>query len=376
MRSIIVGGGVGGCALAAALCRFQSTATGPHARVILERRATGASGGMGFILMPNGLEALASIAPDRDWAALGRTIRVASLRSSDGDILTEHNLEPAVCVARERFLKALRDEAFADATTCMLEGRGCTAIERDAHGVARAVMLDDEQRIAGDVIFGADGANSQVRRSLFPTAELSDAAIHEIVSVADAPDLARELGATFRKFHDPRGGLAVGMLAESASRVVWFIQMDAARHRVTSTDASSLAAFADAMLDGWSSEIMEVLATTDFSKSHLWKTRDLAPLAALSDQNIALLGDAAHACLPFTSQGANGALVDALLLAQLLKDVSCAEGAREAFEMYSAARRPHHRRMFMEGRRLRASFLEPLERCASGLASPVLPLVA
>jgi 2-polyprenyl-6-methoxyphenol hydroxylase-like FAD-dependent oxidoreductase len=371
MRSIIVGGGVGGCALAAALSRFQSPAAGPHSRVILERRASGASGGMGFILMPNGLEALATIAPERDWSALGRTICVASLRSSNGDTLAEHELEPSVCVARECFLQALRDEALADTTTIMMEGVGFESMERDTRGFARAVVLEKNARLTGDAYFGADGARSKMRSALFPSCTLSDAAIHEVVSVADAPDLARELGSTFRKFHDPRGGLAVGMLAESASRVVWFMQMDASRYPISTSDAPSLASFADVTLDGWPSEVSEAIATTNFAQSHLWKTRDLAPLPTLHECNIALLGDAAHACLPFTSQGANGALVDAALLAQLLKDVESADGAREAFEVYSELRRPHHRRMFMEGRRLRASFLEPL-----GLQSPALPLVA
>lgn len=371
MQSIIVGGGVGGCALAAAAARFQAPSSGAHSRVIVERRTAGSAAGMGFILMPNGLDALRIIAPDRDWASIGRVIDGASLRAANGDTLAEHALEPSVCVAREPFLQALRDEALRHKTTSIREGVGFHAIESDTRGIAHAVLLEDGNRMEGDIFFGADGANSRVRRALFPNAELSDAAIHEIVSIAEAPELARELGTTFRKYHHPCGGLAVGMLAESARRVVWFIQFDASRYCITDTSASSLAAFADATLDGWAADVLEVIASTNFAKSHLWKTRDLPPLAALHRGNAALLGDAAHACLPFTSQGANSALVDAVLLGRLLRDVRTAGGAPGAFAEYTRLRRPNHRRLFMEGRRLRSAFLA---RVAS--TGPVLPLVS
>ena len=94
-------------------------------------------------------------------------------------------------------------------------------------------------------------------------------------------------------------------------------------------------------------------------------------MASISCQNLALLGDAAHACLPFTSQGANGALVDALVLKGLLAEVTDQAGLIAAFAQYSESRRPHHRRMFLEGRRLREAFLAPLLK-----GVPALPLVA
>ena len=372
MRSIIVGGGVAGCAMATALHALpQSTAS-----TIIERRLPDAPGGMGFLLMPNGLAALRELAPRTDWSDAGHWIEHASLRASDGQILAEHLLEPALCVSRTRFLARLRDAALANGRTHFIHGSSVvhletTSREHEASFRAHSIVLDNGCSLDGELFFGCDGARSQFRAMLFPKAELSDAAIHEIVSVADAPALARELGTTFRKYHDPRGGLAVGMLAEGDGRVVWFMQMDASRHRVVDTSGPALAAFADAMLDGWAADVVEAVATTDFATSHLWKTRDLPPLPALHRGNAALLGDAAHACLPFTSQGANSALVDAVVLARLLRDVRTAGGASEAFAEYTRLRRPNHRRLFLEGRRLRAAFLAPV--ASSG---PALPLVA
>jgi 2-polyprenyl-6-methoxyphenol hydroxylase-like FAD-dependent oxidoreductase len=75
--------------------------------------------------------------------------------------------------------------------------------------------------------------------------------------------------------------------------------------------------------------------------------------------------------LPFTSQGANGALVDAVVLRDLLAEVVDQRTLRDAFARYTESRRPHHRRMFMEGRRLREAFLAP-----TGQGGPSVPLVA
>ena len=76
MRSIIIGGGVGGCAVAAGLRGLE---TGRDVE-ILERRPAGAPAGRGFILMPNGLAALEEIAPEHDWRGAGATIERVELR--------------------------------------------------------------------------------------------------------------------------------------------------------------------------------------------------------------------------------------------------------------------------------------------------------
>jgi len=356
MQSIIVGGGVAGCAMAAALGTTAISA----GVTIVERRLPGASADMGLILLPNGLAALEELAPGTDWRDAGRWITRASLRSADGAVLSEHALEPSLCVSRQRFLCTLAVLAGAQGRTRFVDGASVEGYERDAEGLGRAVRLADGARLEGELFFGCDGTRSRFRSMLFPEAKLSDAVAQELVSVAEAPELARALGSTFHKFHDPRGGIAVGMIAEGESRVVWFIQMDAGMYRIRGTSAEAFASFADAMLADWPAEVLEAIACTDFSRSHLWQTRDLPPLAQLAASNAVLLGDAAHACLPFTSQGANGALVDAALLARLLRETRSQQDVIRAFQEYTRLRGPHHRKLFREGRRPRDAFLAPI----------------
>lgn len=367
MRSVVIGGGVAGCALAAALRGLEAG----RETVVLERRPIAAPAGMGFILMRNGLEALDRIAPEFDWWSAGRTIDRISLRARGGRVFAEHGLDACVCVSRERFLAQLR---AANDGAPVLEGASFDAVERDRHDFVRAITLEGPRgvdRLEGDLFFGCDGAHSKVRQAIFPKAELSGVAVCEIVSTAECPMVAAWLGRSFHKYHDEEGGLAVGLLAESATRIVWFVQFDAQRWNLADRSPASLRAFALERVAGWAPEVERVAEATDFSRSHLWPTRDLPPLAELADANLALVGDAAHACLPFTSQGANGALVDAAILAELLSDARTREDAARAFVRYTAMRRPHHRRLFMEGRRLREAFLAPV--AANG---PSIPLCA
>lgn len=370
MRAVIIGGGVGGCAVAAAL---RGTEVAREA-VIVERRPVGSPAGMGFLLMPNGLDALETIAPDYDWRSAGRAIDRVVLRTADGRVLSDESIDAGVCVGRERFLALLRE---ATGPARFMDNASITALLRRTDGSTLGVELESmdpcggsTRVLEGDVFFGCDGAQSRTRGLLFPEARLGDVVVKEVVSVARSRALAARLGTAFHKFHDEEGGFAVGVLAESDERVVWFVQFDARRWTNVDGSAEGMAAFVGERIAGWSSEVLEAFAATDFGKSHLWPTRDLEPLPALACRNLALVGDAAHACLPFTSQGANGALVDAVILRGLLERASSREEVEHALASYSESRRPHHRLMFSEGRRLREAFLSPLS-----VAKPVVPLV-
>jgi salicylate hydroxylase len=64
---------------------------------------------------------------------------------------------------------------------------------------------------------------------------------------------------------------------------------------------------------------------------------------------VALLGDAAHAMLPFFAQGAAQALEDALLLADCARDVPAA-ALPAALQRYDAIRRPRASRVQLMSR--------------------------
>jgi salicylate hydroxylase len=80
-----------------------------------------------------------------------------------------------------------------------------------------------------------------------------------------------------------------------------------------------------------------------------WAGADLPPLDSWSRGNVTLIGDAAHATLPFLAQGAVMSLEDACVLAQ-----SAADG--EGFGRYEELRRPRTQRIQQESLSLAAIY--------------------
>jgi salicylate hydroxylase len=78
-----------------------------------------------------------------------------------------------------------------------------------------------------------------------------------------------------------------------------------------------------------------------------WPGADLAPLPQWTRGRVALLGDAAHATLPFLAQGAVMALEDAVVLA---REASRAASLPQAFAAYAALRRPRTARVQEQSR--------------------------
>ena len=364
MRSVILGGGVSGCAVAAAL---RGTSLEREA-VILEQSHHAARIDSGVLLNQTGLTALDVVAPEFDWRHAGRLIDSIALRSSSGRTFSETCIDACVALRGSDFARMLRDAASGVA---FLEGWSFAALVRAADGRVRQARLADGGGVDGDAFFACDGSHSRARHLIFPEAHLSDTVVEEIVGIADAPAVASRLGHSFHKFHDEEGGLAVELLPLGTRLVACFLQFDPLRWTLVSRDGESLRSFAHEHTAGWAPEVAEAFAALDYGRARLLQSRDLPPLDEIAVANIALIGDAAHTALPDTSRSANDTLADAALLNNLLHGVVDQDGLQDAFIRYSELRWPHHRRRFQEGRVLCREFLAPLPA-----AGPRIPLVA
>ncbi|WP_421694264.1 FAD-dependent monooxygenase [Aestuariivirga sp.] len=80
-----------------------------------------------------------------------------------------------------------------------------------------------------------------------------------------------------------------------------------------------------------------------------WQGADLPALPRWSSSRVVLLGDAAHATLPFLAQGAVMALEDAVILA---REVTRAPGLAQGFEGYEGQRRARTARIQEQSRRM------------------------
>ena len=297
----VVGAGIGG--LAAALCFARR-----GARVtVLERAAALREAGAGLQVSPNGhrvLRALGLEVGERSEAVLlrdgrsGRSVARLALPGPEG---------PHWRMAHRADLLDVLAGACHDEG---VEVRTGTAVSRVAATEGRPILeLHDGERMAPDLLIGADGVRSVVRPVLNAGGAprfTGQSAWRALVAVDDPPPMRAEvhlLPGRHAVTYPLRGGSMVNLVAV-AERDEW-----AAEGWDTPDDPDRLrGAFADAGrgLRGLLDRVRE---------TRLWGLH-LHPVAEdWGSAGIALLGDAAHPTLPFLAQGANLALEDAWVLA-------------------------------------------------------------
>lgn len=351
MRFVVLGAGIGGLACGIALRR-----AGFHVEIYERARAADRTG-LGFIVMNNGLTALDRLGLGESARRLGCPIRRATIRDPRGDLVTEEEVPEALAMRRADLLELL---AAALPPDVVRRGMAFSSFDAGDDGMVRAACFSDGTFAEGDVFIGADGVRSRARRALYPDAEINPVRIKELVNVCHAPEIATALGGGFLKLIDPTCGLAVGVVPCGYGRVVWFIQYDSELRDIYDRSTGAKTAFAYETAGDWPDPIPTLMAATDFSHGHIWRTTDMDMLPSYYRGNAVLIGDAAHTLLTFTSQGVGTALEDALALTE---SVTASQKAglpiADAFAACDHARRGQVRRYLDAGRDLSERFLHP-----------------
>lgn len=361
MKAVIIGGGIAGLAAAIELRKAGCEA------VVAERAPQFTEVGLGFIILPNGLEALDTIGVGAAVRAAGKVIHEAVIRNPAGELVKQDKLENCLAVKRSALIDALRMAVPAENIHTGFE---FSHFEYDEAGNAVAACFQDDQRISGDIFIAADGANSIIRQMLFPGHATSTTRIKELVGIADLPDIVRELDGKLLKTQSSTEGLSLGLLPCNDQQIIWYMQFDCKKNDLTDLGNEQKKLFAMEMMNGWPDPIRYVLEQTDYSKAFMWFTKDMELLPAFHRKNIILAGDAAHLVLPFTSQGVNSALQDVITLARLLKEKGNDDLEAILSDYY------HQRKDILEdyhffGKMMASRFLDPVRFANEELPLPL-----
>ncbi|MCE3283628.1 MAG: hypothetical protein K0Q66_2365 [Chitinophagaceae bacterium] len=351
MKAMIIGSGIAGLAAAITLRRMGWTVT------VMERAAEFTEVGLGFIVLPNGLEALDHIGAGEYVRTNGTLIRKAIIRTPDGNLIKDDALENCLGIKRSSCIDALRKLVEPGIIQANAE---FSHFEYDKEGNAIAAHFRDGRRAEADVFIGADGANSVIRKILFPSHPVGDTKIKELVGIADLPAMAKQLQGSLLKTQSLEEGLSLGILPCNDQQIIWYMQYDCLKNDVKDDSNQSKKEFAQRMMKGWPDPIGYILENTDYNKTFLWFTKDMAVLPAFHKNNIVLIGDAAHLVLPFTSQGVNSALQDAIILGRLLKDGRHIESFDDVFTTYHQVRKEILEEYHLFGNMMARRFLDPL----------------
>lgn len=354
---LIVGAGVAGLALAVALGRQGLPST------VIERRPADGRVGFGFLLLPNGVKALDRIGLGGIMRDHAQRMRRLTIYDPRGRTLRDEALSADHLGLDRPFLIDRLRETAAD-LGARIHWRACVdAIERGDAGRVTAVRLTDGRRLPTTVLVGADGVSSRVRRALFPEARRRPLHIWELVTVAEAPEVAAVLHGRLVKYLDRPAGRAIGVLPLDRRQIIVYLQMDHRRWAVPRPDPAERRRLARSVAFHMPALARRVIEACTFTRSHFYATGDLDPLSAVHARNAVLVGDAAHPFSPFTSQGVASAIEDAVDLAHHLgpplRRPPDAADCPDAFTRFHAERAAIWARRLNHGRALARDFLHP-----------------
>ena len=355
-RIAIVGGGLGGLAAALFLRRAGIDAT------VYEMSPELREAGAGIVVPPNMVRVLAEagLADELPRFAVRLDAAWEFRRWDDGRVLFVQpmgddcvQLYGAACyVAHRADLLALLQRALPPDAVRL--GLRCMAVQPAQDGVTLTFTGPDglTTTVRADAAIGADGIHSVLSQAVVqpqPARFSGLCAFRCLVPAAAAPAMALRpvqalwLGPGRHFVHYPiSGGQLVNVVAI----------VPAGDWRTETWTADGAVADMRREFDGWDARVHQLIdAATDTKR---WALYDRTPLPAWAAGRVALLGDAAHAMLPFFAQGAAQALEDALLLADCLVDVRAA-GLPAALQRYDAIRRPRASRvqLMSRGREIR-----------------------
>ncbi len=312
----ILGGGVAGLSAALALHR-----QGHNCRVY-ERRARPSTMGAGVTLWPNAGFVLQELGLLEDIGAVGgrptsvhrKDAAADPLGGLDITLLDQIMGYPTHTILR-RDLQAVLLDHVTRAGIQVLFGHRAAAIEREDNGKAMA-RFDNGQCIRPDLIIGADGRmDSVARRFVAGDSTPIYQGFVNWIGVAQGRALVSEVG-----IQDYWGaGDRFGCVAIRTDLVYWAAAQ--ARPMPATTPAADMRDEVRDLFAGWPGPVARLIAATPAHSVQRIAVHDLEPLHAWNRANVLLIGDAAHAPLPTSGQGACQALEDAWHLAR------CLEGA-------------------------------------------------
>lgn len=324
-KVIIIGGGIGGAAAALTLGRagFEPA--------VYERTKALREIGAGIALWANATHILKSLGVLEDAIRVGHLTTNYQFNSQRGKELVNVAIDgfelPVVGIHRAALRQLLWRNVPGDR---FILGEIFERFECKDHQVH--AYFASGLRVEGDALIGADGLRSRVRTAILGDTPLTYRKFKTWRGLTNYVPKAYRPG-YIQEFLGCGKGFGFMMLGEG--KMYWYA---AATAPETQPDAAiGRRKELEVMYWDWFSAIPELIAATDEADILTTDLYDRPPTRHWSQQNVTLLGDAAHPMLPTMGQGACTALEDAYVVAQCLQEQPdpCL-----AFQQYESLRFP------------------------------------
>lgn len=337
-RVVVVGGGVGGCAVALAL-RHAGIAVEVHEKYAdFQGRATG------FSIWAYAVKRLLEFGFERErLERIGREMVRQDIYSQSGALMLSLPVAevsagvgaPSMDVDRRRLQEEIVDR-LGDGVYRF--GSEVVGITHD--GASATAQLADGSEATGDLVIAADGIHSIVRDSFNakPEFEVSPSDLLEGIAEFDHPWLQGNHHVQVWG-RGRRGG--IGTVRDG--RVRWFLG-GILKTGEPGIDRDEMVRRAHGLPD----IVAGVIAATEPGQIVRARVAHAYPVERWHDGRVVLLGDSAHTLSPFAGMGACSAIEDA---AQIVERLTSSASLEDALTSYAERRRAKTFEIEKRGRR-------------------------
>jgi salicylate hydroxylase len=334
-KVIIAGGGIGGAAAALALLKRGIDVE------VYEQAPELKEVGAGIQISPNGARALDALGvyeavrkwscnPERKEFRLWNTGK-SWLMFDLGDQVVAKYGYPYLTVYRPDLLEALVAGVRAIKPDAIHLNARVAGFSQDA--TSATLSLENGQQIKGDILIGADGGRSVVRNALWGPTNPSYSGMtawRGVIPMKNLPShLQKMLGWTWIG----PGGHAVNYPLHGGEIMNFVGTIERAAWDGDSWSIKGTAEECQRDFKGWHEDVQTLIKCAPVLNKWALMKRD--PIPHWTKGRVSLLGDAAHATLPFMAQGAVHAMEDGVILARSLEHY---QDWPEALDKYEKAR--------------------------------------
>ncbi|MCG1020974.1 FAD-dependent monooxygenase [Sutcliffiella horikoshii] len=330
--ALIIGGGLAGLSAALALQHLGWNVS------VYEKANELKELGAGIVLSANAIKALEKLGVAEQVRKIGSPVKKAEIRTWDGKLLVNVPVHKQAklygtysYLIYRPDLQSILYEKLKQET--VIFGKKLIRIEQDAAKIT--AIFEDGEEAEGDLLIGADGVHSEVRKSIIGSTPSRYSGFTAIRGISNFDDdrFPVELGGGFEAWGP---GKRFGFSHLGSGRIFWFSAINTPQGTMITIEDRKKAA-----LETFKSSfepIEAVIESTNESDILLHEIFDRSPLKYWSKGRATLIGDAAHPMLPNLGQGGAQALEDALVLSRSLEKYP--NNVQQAFIMYEKIRIP------------------------------------
>ena len=320
----IIGAGISG--LTAGICLSKKNIPS----VIYERNSAISDISAGINLSPNATNLLQKIGVLEDLISLSHQPFKVVFRDHEGKKISSYKVNRG----DEKYLTLNRKGLIGLLYDKYKELGGEVFFNNKVEDVKNNDITSKDKSFDAELIFGCDGINSSLRTKKFESAPPLFSGFIAWRSIKEfSLPFEKNGGEDINFYLGPNSHIVTYPIGENTYSATCIIKSsDWIKESWVSEGTKSQ--FQSDFKD-WNSELLTYLAD---SKLYKWGIFQRSPLESFSTNNIFLLGDSAHAMVPFLGQGSCLAIEDSYCLAEILDKKEFIDDAKKIFDDFRISR--------------------------------------